>query len=68
MNTYARVENSVVVELLSTDGDIHAMFHRQLLWIDAAEAVGVAIGWHYDGSALMPTAPVVESKQDSSVP
>ncbi|VVP78055.1 hypothetical protein [Pseudomonas fluorescens] len=37
MKTYARIFNSTVVELFSTDGNMAEMFHPDLLWIDITE-------------------------------
>jgi len=53
--TYARIENDTVVELLKTDGDIAAMFHRDLHWIDVTGEAGVAYGWRHDGKRCSPT-------------
>lgn len=44
MKKYARVENSVVVELMDTDGDIKSMFHPALDWRDVSAAVGIVEG------------------------
>lgn len=34
MTTYARIQDGVVVELLTTTGDIDAMFTPELVWVD----------------------------------
>ncbi|MFT0547509.1 hypothetical protein ACMHYO_14400 [Allopusillimonas ginsengisoli] len=39
MTKYARIENSVVAELLETDGDISSMFHPDFVWVDAGPDV-----------------------------
>jgi hypothetical protein len=49
MKIYARVEENIVVEFLATDGDINAMFHRDLVWIDVSDVSGINYGWVYDG-------------------
>jgi hypothetical protein len=49
MRTYARVEQDSVTELFATDGDIAALFHRDMRWIDVTEVTGIACGWRYDG-------------------
>lgn len=37
MKTYARIVNSTVVELFSTEGNMAEMFHPDLLWIDITD-------------------------------
>lgn len=66
MNTYARLENHVVVELLSTAADPAHMFNPLLQW-KPVSTPGVAIGW-LDGTcgfgpppAALPAAPLVPS-------
>ncbi|WP_434708147.1 hypothetical protein J3P75_21670 [Pseudomonas sp. R1-1] len=39
MKTYARIVNSTVVELFSTDGNMAEMFHPDLLWVDISEVM-----------------------------
>lgn len=34
---YARIDNSEVMELFQTDGDIKEMFHPELEWIDVTK-------------------------------
>jgi hypothetical protein len=63
---YARIEQGTVVELLRTDGNINAMFHRGLVWVDVSEVAGIAYGWIYDGHDFkaascmdVPTKPIM---------
>lgn len=49
MKTYARIENAIVVEILTTERGIVGWFHPALLWIDATGVEGLVEGWHYDG-------------------
>ncbi|CAI8931311.1 MULTISPECIES: hypothetical protein [unclassified Pseudomonas] len=58
MKTYARIFNSTVVELFSTDGNMAEMFHPDLLWVDITEITPVpqidwtahfgTLGWVFD--------------------
>lgn len=47
MTNYARIQESVVVELIHTAGDIAEMFHPSLCWQPCGEEV--QIGWLFDG-------------------
>lgn len=49
MKTYARIENGVVVELFTTDGNMAEMFHPDLIWEDVTNAAGVKEGWKKSG-------------------
>lgn len=55
MKTYARIENGIVAEILSTDGDIATMFHASLTWVLAN--AGTVPGFTYIDGAFAP--PVV---------
>jgi hypothetical protein len=58
MKTYARIQDSMVAELLRTDGDITSMFNPALVWVDVSSQANVAEGWLFDGAKLAPpTAP-----------
>jgi hypothetical protein len=66
MKLYARVEHKTVVELLETDGNIKAMFHCDLVWVDASDVAGITYGWTYDGHGFsapscteVPTEPIM---------
>lgn len=50
MKTYARIENGVVAETLTTEQGIVGWFHPALLWVDATGIEGLAEGWRYDGT------------------
>ena len=60
MKTYARIENSAVVELFETDGDITEMFHPDLIWVEASADVAVGDKYAYGQfKHPQPSAPVV---------
>lgn len=54
MKTYARVQDGVVVELLSTDLDITDRFNPGLIWIDVSDVSGIAPGWQQSTNGLSP--------------
>jgi hypothetical protein len=56
MKTYARIQDSRVAELLTTEGNMTSMFHRDLAWIDVSSVNGIAVGWDYDGQRFSPPA------------
>jgi len=63
MNTYARIQNGVVAELLQTASDPSSLFNPALVW-EAVTTSGVEIGWLFsNGSFSAPTpappAPVI---------
>jgi hypothetical protein len=64
MKTYARIQGGIVAELLRTDGDITAMFHPALVWVDVSSRPEIAEGWSFDGQHFVspsvppPVAPV----------
>lgn len=46
MRTYARIDEGIVMELFSTDGDMAEMFHPDLVWVDVTEVVPRPVqGW-----------------------
>jgi len=57
MKIFARVENSIVAELLRTDAAIATLFHPGLVWVDVSQQPMVKEGWAYDGTRF--TAPAV---------
>ena len=57
MKTYARVQDSLVAELLKTDGDIASMFNPALVWVDASSRPDIAEGWGWDGTHFTPPRP-----------
>lgn len=59
MKTYARIENSVIAELFSTDGNIAEMFSVSLKWVDVSLVVPAPQpGWltHDGGKTFLPPA------------
>jgi hypothetical protein len=61
MKTYARIQDGVVAELLTTDGDITSMFNPALVWANVTSQPDIAEGWHFDGTKFTPppTPPAV---------
>ena len=49
MKTYARLQDGVVAELLTTEHAIHTLFHPDLTWLDVSNEPTVAPGWRSDG-------------------
>jgi hypothetical protein len=58
MKIYARIQNGMVAELVSTGSDVSKMFHPELSWVDVTSVTGLAEGWTYDGTTFMPPSPV----------
>ena len=56
MKTYARIQNEVVAELLTTDLDIAGCFNPTLIWVDVSAVSGIAPGWQQDPSGFSPPA------------
>lgn len=56
MNTYARIDNGNVVELLETNGNIAEMFHPSLVWVNVTGNVP-RIGWRQTQDGFEPPAP-----------
>jgi hypothetical protein len=54
MKTYARIQDHVVAELLTTDLDITGRFNPALMWVDVSGIPGVAPGWHQSSTGLSP--------------
>lgn len=49
MKTYVRIYENAVVEVISTDRDIAAMFHPALSWVDiSATKPKPGVGWIYE--------------------
>lgn len=63
MKTYSRVQDGVVMELVSTGGDISMMYPPVMTWIECTSIAGIAPGWVYDGGSFAapppPPAPTV---------
>ena len=56
MKTYARIQDGLIVELLTTDGNISTMFNPTLVWLDVSSQSGIAEGWSFDGENFVPPA------------
>jgi hypothetical protein len=57
MKTWARVQDGVVAELLTTDADLVTLFHPALRWVDVT-GQNVAVGWVEQGTGFAaPPAP-----------
>ena len=58
MPTYARIQDGVVAELLTTRANIQQMFHPALHWVDVtALSPQPALGWVYAGGTFAPAPP-----------
>lgn len=61
MKNYARIDRSLVAELLSTDGDITEMFHTDLIWVEVSDGESPQVGWGYvDQEFVAPAMPTEE--------
>ena len=49
MNTYARIQNGTVAELLRTSQSIADLFHPGLAWVEVSDYPDVIPGWTFDG-------------------
>lgn len=67
MKTYARIQDGVVAELLTTDGDITAMFNSALVWIDVPPGTDIVTGWNFDGTHFSHPTPPPPASQVHSV-
>jgi hypothetical protein len=54
MKAYARIQDGLVAELLTTDGDITSMFNPALVWVDVSSQATIVEGWHFDGAEFTP--------------
>jgi hypothetical protein len=54
MKKFARISDGLVVELLTTEGDIATMFNPAIVWIDVSSVPGIAEGWSFDGKNFVP--------------
>jgi hypothetical protein len=55
--TYARIQDGIVAELFTTDGDITTMFNPSLVWVPVGSS-GAEAGWTYAGGLFTaPAAP-----------
>lgn len=53
MQTYARVQDGVVQETLTTDQAVAALFHPDLVWVGLPQGSPVSPGWRYDGTNFL---------------
>lgn len=57
MNTYARIQNGVVAEIISTAADPATLFNPALIW-EAVSQPDITVGWTYsNGSFAAPVPP-----------
>jgi hypothetical protein len=54
MKTYARIQDGLVAELLTTEGDITGMFNPALVWVDVSSRPDVAENWQFDRTNFSP--------------
>lgn len=45
MTVYARIENDMVAELVTTSGDIKTMFHSSWVFVDVTAIAKIEVGW-----------------------
>ena len=58
MKTFARLQDGLVAELVTTEQPIRALFHPDMIWLDVSDEPAVATGWLSDGRAVSrPPAP-----------
>ncbi len=65
MKTYARIQNAVVLELLTTAGDPTHLFNPALQWREVTTP-GVQVGWIVSATGF--AAPVVTTPAAASLP
>ena len=60
MRDYARIENNIVVEIISLDDaiDITTAFHPSLQFMEVTGIAGVEVGWVVSGSTVVPPGPL----------
>ena len=57
MNTYARIQNGTVAELLETTSDPSLLFNPTIVW-EPVNTSGVLVGWSFvNGSFVAPQPP-----------
>jgi hypothetical protein len=56
MKTYARIQDQMVAELLTTDLDISARYNPALVWVDVTTIAGIAPGWQQNANGFSPPA------------
>lgn len=66
MKNYARIDESIVVELLSTDGDITEMFHPDLIWVEIFDDTFPAIGWSFQDGVFSPPPPPTSEQLEAA--
>lgn len=49
MKTFARLQDGLVAELVSTEQPVHMLFHPDMVWLDVSNEPAVAVGWVSDG-------------------
>lgn len=52
MKTFARVQDGIVAELVTTGHAIETLFHPDLVWLDVSGEPAVATGWRCDGRTV----------------
>lgn len=59
MRTYARLQDGMVAETITTDRSIGELFHPLLAWVDITNSPEVQAGWSHDGAKFLAPAPAV---------
>ena len=52
MKTFARLQDGLVAELVTTEQPIHMLFHPDIIWLDVSGEPAVTTGWLSDGRTV----------------
>lgn len=52
--TFARIQDGLVAEMLTTASDITSLFNPALVWLDVSSVAGVSPGWTYKAGDFAP--------------
>ena len=52
MKTFARLQDGLVAELVTTEQPIHTLFHPGMVWLDVSGEPAVTTGWLSDGRTV----------------
>ena len=54
VKTFARIQDHVIAELLTTDLDISGRYSPALIWVDVSTVSGIATGWQQTATGFSP--------------
>lgn len=66
MKTFARLQDGLVAELVTTEHPIHTLFHPDMVWLDVSGEPAVTTGWISDGRTV--NRPAVQEATPASTP